>query len=198
MFLRKLFPPKKVTSKYPNMSFIHRDSDGLDWYQFNDGTTIPLLRLIKLKKFTDVWNLNLDEKELNELIEIVEHAIEDGVKKISNGKLSNMLKIASVIYEMKRRRSEIRHFQVMADILACSFVRSDEVYDLYDKDIHLQKKQYILDQSKKKDPFFLQSNIYKELSKQWSGSEEDFQKLREIQEIEMEIRKRRVEYISTV
>lgn len=198
MFLRKLFQPKKVTSKYPNMSFIHRDSEGLDWYQYNDNTTMPLRRYLKLQKFIMVWNRNLTNEELNELISIAEGALEDGVQKVSSGKRMNFLKVASVLNEIKNRQEKIRTIEVMADIIASSLVRSDEVYDNYDKAIHLSKKQYLLDEAKKKEPFFIQTAIFKMLSKSAVGSSEDFNQYLEEQAIQAEVNQRRTEYLSSL
>jgi len=198
MFLRKLFPPKKVTSKYPNMSFVYRDSEGLDWYQYNDNTTMPLRRYLKLQKFIMVWNRNLTNEELNELISIAEGALEDGVQKVSSGKRMNFLKVASVLNEIKNRQEKIRTIEVMADIIASSLIRSDEVYDNYDKAIHLSKKQYLLDEAKKKEPFFIQTAIFKMLSKSAVGSSEDFNQYLEEQAIQAEVNQRRIEFLSSL
>lgn len=198
MWFQNIFRKKKEVSPFLNMDFVHKDSDGLKWYEFNDKTTMPLLRYIKLQKFIVIWNRNLDNEELNKLIDIAVEAVEDGVRKKSGEKQINLLKIVSVLNEIKTRQDKIRPFEVMADILAISYIRSDENFFEFDKTKHLEKKQYIMDQSKKKEVFFIDTAVFKRLSNYAIGSKEDLQEYLELSEQEREATKKATEYLSSL
>lgn len=182
MWFLNIFKSKAKPKDFINVELVHTDSNGLRYYEFNDPLLMPTLRYLKLQKFVNIWNMGLSNTELNKLIEIAEQAIEDGVAKIASGKRINLLKIASALSEIKNRQTQIRYFELFADIMAVSFIRSDEVYEAFDKTIHLDKKQYIMDVAKKKEQFFLSTNTFKRLSGSAIISSGDFQRFLEISE----------------
>lgn len=198
MFLQNLFRKKKEVSPFLNMDFFYKDNDGLKWYEFNDKTRMPLQRYIKLQKFIVIWNRNLDNEELNKLINIAIEAIEDGVKKTVSGKQINLLKVVSALNEIKTRQDKLRPFEIMADILAISYVRSDEDFFDFDNTKHMEKKQFILDQAKKKEAFFIETNVFKRLSNYAIGSREDLDQYLELSELEKEATKKASEYLSSL
>lgn len=198
MWLQNLFRKKKEVSPFLNMDFFHKDNDGLKWYGFNDKTRMPLQRYIKLQKFIVIWNRNLDNEELNKLIDVAIEAVEDGVKKKSGEKQINLLKIVSVLNEIKTRQDKLRPFEVMADILAISYVRSDEDFFDFDNKKHLEKKEYIIDQAKKKEAFFIQTNVFQRLSNFVIGSKEDLEQYLEMSAQEKEATKKATEYLSSL
>jgi hypothetical protein len=165
MFLQNLFRKKKEVSPFLNMDFFYKDNDGLKWYEFNDKTRMPLQRYIKLQKFIVIWNRNLDNEELNKLVDIAVEAIEDGVKKTVSGKQINLLKVVTALNEIKTRQDKLRPFEVMADILAISYVRSDEDFFDFDNTKHMEKKQHIMYQAKKKRSVFYRNECFQEAFK---------------------------------
>lgn len=198
MWLQNIFRKKKEVSPFLNMDYFHKDSDGLKYYEFNDKTRMPLQRYIKLQKFIVIWNRNLDNEELNKLIDIAIEGVEDGVNKNVGGKQINLLKIVSALNEIKTRQDKLRPFEVMADILAISYIRSDEDFYDFDNGKHLEKKQYIMDQAKKKEAFFIETNVFKRLSNFAIGSKEDLEQYLELSELEKEATKKATEYLSSL
>ncbi len=198
MWFQNIFSKKKEVSPFLNMDYFHTDANGLKWYQFNDKTKMPLQRYIKLQKFIVIWNRNLDNEELNKLIDMASECIEDGVAKITAGKRVNMIKLASILNEIKTRQDKLRPFEIMADLLAISYVRSDEELTDFDNGNHLEKKQYILDQAKKKEVFFIGTTTFKNLSNSQIGSSDDFRTYSEMAEQQKQADQKAIEYLSSL
>lgn len=174
MFFQRLFR-KKNTTPFTNVKYFHKDSNGYKWYEFNDKMGMPPLRYVMLQKFISIWNLNLSDKQLDDLIELANSTIEDGLQKKVNGKHINLLKIAGILNEIQSRREYIRPFELLADLIAINLLREDEDYYIFDNKIHLEKKEYILQEAKKKEVFFMNTTIFQQLTKQSINSSESLQ-----------------------
>lgn len=194
MWFQKLFKKKEV-SPFLGMEFIHKDENGLKWYSFHDKSVMPLTRYLKLQKFIIIWNRNLDNTELSKLIDAAEECIEDGVVKLQGGKRINLIKLVTILSEMRSRHEKIRPFELMADMMAINFVREDEDYYMFDNVKHLEKKNYILDAAKKKDPFFLNTTIFKNLSGSVITSREGLAQFMELSEEQARVNVEKLQYI---
>ena len=166
---------RRKPKHFQGLKPIHKDTNGLYWYEMTDSLNISLERYAKLQKFIVIWNRNLNSQELNELIDEANTCLEDGISKVASGKRMNAIKIASILNEIKSRQETIRPFEIMADLLAVQMIREDENPSVFDNIIHLEKKAYIQDCSKKKDPFFIHSTIFKGLTNSLLILKENFE-----------------------
>jgi len=195
MFLAKFFKSKNQTP-FNNVKPFYKDSKGLYWYEYNDAMGMAPMRYVKLQKFLSIWNMNLTDTQLDELLELANTTIEDGLVKKSNGKHINMLKIAGILNEIKSRREYIRPFELLADLLAINFLREDEDYYMFDNKIHIEKKEYILEHAKKKEVFFLDMKFYRDVTKSSLDSSESLQIYLEHSELQPKIHETALKFLA--
>jgi len=166
-FLSNQFKP--VGFEQLELSFL--DSNSKKFYKFTDKMALPLERWAHLNKYLALYERGLSGEALDELLDAMEQAIEDG---ITNPKKKSAAKIGAIIHQMRWRKGMIVPIELLYNILAVQLVREDENIEAFDNEMQMKKvEQLKLEVEKFGCGFFLP---FKELKKLYdfstmSGSE---------------------------
>ena len=166
-FLSNQFKP--VGFEQLELSFL--DSNSKKFYKFTDKMALPLERWAHLNKYLALYERGLSGEALDELLDAMEQAIEDG---ITNPKKKSAAKIGAIIHQMRWRKGMIVPTELLYNILAVQLVREDENIEAFDNEMQMKKvEQLKLEVEKFGCGFFLP---FKELKKLYdfstmSGSE---------------------------
>ena len=132
---------------------------------------LPLERWAHLNKYLALYERGLSGEALDELLDAMEQAIEDG---ITNPKKKSAAKIGAIIHQMRWRKGMIVPTELLYNILAVQLVREDENIEAFDNEMQMKKvEQLKIEVEKFGCGFFLP---FKELKKLYdfstmSGSE---------------------------
>ena len=166
-FLSNQFKP--VGFEQLELSFL--DSNSKKFYKFTDKMALPLERWAHLNKYLALYERGLSGEALDELLDAMEQAIEDG---ITNPKKKSAAKIGAIIHQMRWRKGMIVPTELLYNILAVQLVREDENIEAFDNEMQMKKvEQLKIEVEKFGCGFFLP---FKELKKLYdfstmSGSE---------------------------
>lgn len=128
----------KPNETFEGMQLAFRDPEGRAYYEFANDFDVYLKR----KGFWELKLIELDAglsgKEMDAIIEACEAAL--------NKAKPDYGFIAHLVYEMKTRRTNLVHDEILFDLVAACYVREDENPTKIDSKIHNEKVAYFREQ----------------------------------------------------
>lgn len=162
-FIKLYLEETKPKGSLSEMEYRFTDSNGLKYYGYSDKLGMPFERFGALNEFYIWWSNGLSEKNLTDLLDIADKALEQGIVKMEGGKRVNMIRIGAILHEIRTRKDMIRHVELVYNILACQLIREDEDLFSYSNKIQMQKVEQFKKEVENNNAFFLHMNEYKQL-----------------------------------
>ena len=160
-FLKAQFKP--VGFEQLELAFL--DSDSKKFFKFSEKMALPLERWAHLNKYLALYERGLSGEAMDELLDAIEVAIEDGLK---DPKKKSAARIGAIVHQMRWRKGMIVPPELIYNILAVQLVREDETIEAFDNDIQMQKVEQLKKEVAKYGcSFFLQ---FRELRKLYDFS----------------------------
>lgn len=152
-FIKRWVSEENKPIGFEDLQYAFTDYDGKKYYSFQS-LTIPPTREGKKNEYIMWLSAGVTAEQQNELLDLAEAAIEDGVIKMKDKKRFNVVKLAAIIQEL-RQRQNVNNAEVIYNILAVTLVREDESPSKFDEDIQEQKvKQFAKDAAGENRFFF--------------------------------------------
>ena len=161
---------KRIKSE--NLEFRFNDSNGKIYYGFPDSLPLPIERWGKARDFLSWMAIGLSPEEFTELIEAAE---KNWVSHLKTGK--NAARVGYIFEELKTRRNNVLHTELLYNYLAIQLVREDEDPVVFNNEIHLEKvEQFKKETSKGNHYFFFQVPELKKLHELWNFNQEEWER----------------------
>lgn len=136
------------------LAFILEDQK---YYRYTDEFKMPIDRQGVLQDHLTAMSSMLSGPELDDLITIFEKNLETFLN-ASAGKqrLKPLSELGFIVNEIKERKKVLFHPDIFNEIVACTYIREDEIGQPFNQKIHTQKL-VTFETAKKKgwDPFYL-------------------------------------------
>lgn len=122
--------------------------DGKQFYKFPKLMSLPIPRLSVLKGFYSWLGAAISEGEMIKVIESMKEFNDSVTKKIKEtttfGELITLVldervKFSGLIHHLEERQKMVMHDELIINIIAVQAVREDELPDVYNNQIHLEK-----------------------------------------------------------
>lgn len=110
------------------------DLDGVSYYRFPQGMSLPLERLGELQGFATWMSSGISGEEFDSIILTMNEILSNGIKKPETA-----AQMGALIHVMKERRSMIFHTELMYNYVAVQMIREDESPEVYNNEIQLEK-----------------------------------------------------------
>jgi hypothetical protein len=144
---------------FAELEYRMTDSNGKKYYGFGKNMSMPVLRFGKLQEYIMWMSAGLTGAELDKLIDVADKAVFDGL-----GNPKNAAKVGSILYQIRERKGMVLHHELLINFISVQLVREDESITDFDNDIHMEKVDQFLLDTKTNPLFFFQ---LPELNKLW-------------------------------
>jgi hypothetical protein len=175
---------------FVNMEQIFIDSNGKRYYRFNNINETPLERIGMLSTFLMWLNMGLGTftiqgkkqvLELDLILNEIESALNEGLKKTDT-----VARIGAMIAEIRDRKNMVIHHELLYNLLAVQWVREDEMPDIYNAAIQLEKiNQFKIEVKKSNSYFFFAKSKLSELLPYLKMTEQEWKEFWQISEAKM-------------
>ncbi len=165
--IREIDDRKPISIKDLEFAFIGQDEKR--YYHFTNHNLLPLERFAVKKTLLAWMALSLDVTEFDQLIEVGELALNEGLK---TGK--SAAKIGFIFTQFKERRKMVVHSDLLYQFIGVHYVREDEQAETYSDIIQMEKVEAFKKEVELKGSgFFLDKKELKSLydMTDWSEAE---------------------------
>lgn len=131
-FLKLAFNHQCKPKGFDGMAKHFIDSNGMEYYSYNDDLDMPIARGKELQKRIMLLQACISEPNLVKFLDAMELAL-------NSGKKSDLAQIGFLIIEMRKRIGIWVDMDLLFDTVALAYIRSDENPAVWDKTIHEEK-----------------------------------------------------------
>jgi hypothetical protein len=142
------------------MAYAFTDTNGKRYYEFTQQQAVPMARFEKLKTYIGYMQLRMTPENVDMLVDKAIQYITEGI-----GKDKNAARVAALIMELKGRKDLVVPAELIYNYIALLYVREDEYPGSFKTDIHMEKVDQLMKESRSADPkcFFFHLKEWKRL-----------------------------------
>lgn len=144
---------------FSELEYRFTDTAGKKYYGFGKNMTMPVSRFGKLQEYIMWMSSGLSGSELDKLVDIADKALTDGLTQKGNA-----AKVGSILTQIRERKNMVMHHELLINFIAVQVVREDESITEFDNQIHMEKVDQFLKDTKTNPLFFFR---LPELSRLW-------------------------------
>jgi len=131
-FLKQFYLDQSFTKYIGNMNRIFVDSNGMEYYSYEDDFNLPVVRFKEIEKRVMQMHYALSDTNIDLFCDAMEKALNSGRK-------AELGKIGALINELRKRKDILLHPDLMFDLVAFKLIRKDENPAEINMIIHAQK-----------------------------------------------------------
>lgn len=139
--LKYAFDCQRKPKDFSKLSFAFIDSNGKRYYTWDDKTDIPIKRMQAIQVCMLEQQACLTGNELHVFLNAMDKALERVLTPRKGEKVSGLAEVGYLLTEMRLRKDNLVHEEILFKMLALTFVREDEDFTHTDEEIQKQKIQ---------------------------------------------------------
>lgn len=125
--------PSRTEAK-DSLVFAFKDDEGVNYYRFPDGISMPLIRLYKVQEFMTWMVRGLSQDDLRDIANRMDELLTSGIKQGRNA-----AKLGVLISELTDRNERFVPVEIIYNYLAVFYIREDERFDIVNDQIQKEK-----------------------------------------------------------
>lgn len=172
-FHKLVFLSQRKPVSFDKLELAFVDSEGKRYYKYMSDFEMSIVRQGALEMKWKELSMGLDREELTGIVTAMEAALKERDKK--GNMIPNIARIGYFIEEIKNRKENLIHPDILMQMAALLFIREDEDPGVIDDDIQTQKvEQFNKDSTTGLTDFFLTAGLdkYAPFLKQFGGDSE--------------------------
>lgn len=151
-FVKRWVADENKPLDFSDLEYAFTDYEGKRYYAFKSLHMPPVREAVK-NEFIIWLAKGLTGEQEDEIIELMDEALADGLNTLVNKKFINATRIGACIAELKMRRG-VDNVEVIYNLLAIGVVREDESPCTFDSEKHEAKVQQFLKDAEGENRFF--------------------------------------------
>lgn len=175
-FIKLYLEEIKPKGDFKDLAYRFTDSNGLKYYGYTDKMAMSFDRFGAFNEFYTWWSNGLSDKNLSELLDLADKALENGIVKMEGGKRVNVIRIGAILSEIRTRKDMTKPMELVYNILACQLIREDEDLFTYSNKIQQEKVKQFKTEVENNNAFFLHMKEFLQLFNSVIMSPEEFLK----------------------
>jgi hypothetical protein len=170
-FLKHLHRKYGKRTTKDNLVFAFHDLEGQSYYKFSKDVGMPMCRIAKANDYYSWLLRGIDVNEHTALLDKMDTALTDGLKNTKG-----ISKIGFIVEQMRERVGMIVHDELYYNFIAIQMIRGDEVANVFNNEIHLEKVAAFRRMDEQSDVFFLATIEFRQLLNCSNITREEFQR----------------------
>ena len=151
-FIKRWVSEENKPIGFEDLEYAFTSNSGKKYYSYQS-LTIPPTRETKKNEYIMWLSSGVTSKQLDDLLDLAEQAIEDGVVKLKDKKRFNIIILSAIIHEIRTRKN-VNNTEVIYNILAVTLVREDENPSKFDEEVQEQKVKEFMEDAEGENRFF--------------------------------------------